>query len=302
MHHHINREQRYALGALKSAGFSLRRIAKELGVHVSTISREVRRNRSRCGYNARHASWKALRNRADAKRAARRIENDPVLAQRIESLLHPLCSPETVAHAVGIAHETIYAWIARSRHDLYPRLPQRGRKRRRYGSKRALKIGWTQHVRPIDERIETRESWEGDTMKGKGLARLLTHVERTSLYTVVDVLPRGTADAVHATTAQHGFRGSITYDRGSEFSLWAMIERDLQIPVYFARPHHPWQRGKNENTNGRIRRIFPKRFNFSTLTQGQLDAVVHTMNHTPRKSLSWRTPAEVFREVRCVSD
>jgi IS30 family transposase len=139
-------------------------------------------------------------------------------------------------------------------------------------------------------------------MKGKGLARLLTHVERTSMYTVVDVLPRGTADAVHAVTAQHGFRGSITYDRGSEFSLWAMIERDLNIPVYFARPHHPWQRGKNENTNGRIRRIFPKRFNFSTLSQGQLDAVVHIMNHTPRKSLSWRTPAEVFREVRCVSD
>jgi IS30 family transposase len=81
-----------------------------------------------------------------------------------------------------------------------------------------------------------------------------------------------------------------------------MIERDLNIPVYFARPHHPWQRGKNENTNGRIRRIFPKRFNFSTLSQGQLDAVVHIMNHTPRKSLSWRTPADVFREVRCVSD
>lgn len=302
MHHHLNREERYALGALKRAGFSLRRIAKELGVHVSTVSREVQRNRSVTGYNARHAAWKAERNRLHAKRAARRIENDPVLSARIESLLHPLCSPETVAHEVSVAHETIYAWVARSRRDLYSRLPQRGRKRRRYGSKRTQKQGWTQHVRPIDARIETRESWEGDTMKRKGLARLLTHVERTSLYTVVDVLPRGTADAVHACTTAHGFQGSITYDRGSEFALWSMIERDLGVPVYFARPHHPWQRGKNENTNGRIRRIFPKRFNFSTLTKGQLEHVVHVMNHTPRKSLSWRTPADVFREIRCVSD
>lgn len=302
MHHHLNREQRYALGALKRAGFSLREIARELSVHHSTVSREVRRNTGGSGYNARHASWKAVRRRRDSKREYRLIERHPELAARIASLLHPLRSPETAAHEVGISHETIYAWIARSRPDLYPLLPQRGRKRRRYGSKRASKIGWTKHVRPIDARTETGESWEGDTMKGGGLARLLTHVERTSLYAVVDVLPRGTADAVHAVTVRHGFRGSITYDRGSEFSLWAMIERDLHIPVYFARPHHPWQRGKNENTNGRIRRVFPKRFDFSTITQRQLDRVVFTMNHTPRKSLAWRTPAEVFRGVRCVSD
>lgn len=106
---------------------------------------------------------------------------------------------------------------------------------------------------------------------------------------------------VHATLADAPLEGTVTYDRGSEFALWKMIERDTPARIFFADPHSPWQRGKNENTNGRIRRVFPKRFDFSTITQRQLDRVVAKMNRTPRKSLSWRTPEEVFKELCCVS-
>jgi IS30 family transposase len=116
-----------------------------------------------------------------------------------------------------------------------------------------------------------------------------------------DLIPDGTADTIHAILTQRPLPGTITYDRGSEFALWKMIERDTNVSIYFARAHHPWERGKNENTNGRLRRVFPKRFDFSTITQRQLDRIVHTMNHTPRKSLSWRTPAEVYQKLCCGS-
>jgi len=109
------------------------------------------------------------------------------------------------------------------------------------------------------------------------------------------------ADVVHATLKQKPLPGALTYDRGSEFALWSMIEKDTDTTVYFAHAHHPWERGKNENTNGRLRRIFPKRFDFSTLHPSELRRIVDLMNHTKRKSLGWRTPAEVFKEVCCDS-
>jgi IS30 family transposase len=223
-----------------------------------------------------------------------------MLAGTIESLLRPLVSPEVAAHAVGLTHETIYAWIYRTRPDLKAELPQYGRKRRRYGSKRGQKQGWTKNVRSIDERPEAGQSWEGDTVKGRTRARLLTSVERTSLFTVVDLMPDGTADSVHAAMKRRRLEGTMTYDRGSEFALWRMIERDTDLTVYFAHAHHPWERGKNENTNGRLRRVFPKRFDFGTITQKDVNGVVRLMNHTPRKSLSWLTPCMVYGKC-CVS-
>jgi IS30 family transposase len=232
----------------------------------------------------------------------RKIETNQLLRMQIAHQLHPLVSPECVAHMVGVHHQTIYSWIARSRPDLKKKLPYQGKKRRRYGKKREKYSGWTRSVRSIDERIETDQpSWEGDTVKGATRTQLLTHVERRSLYTRADLLPDGTADAVQMTLDARPLSGSVTYDRGSEFALWRMIEHNAPVRIYFAHAHHPWERGKNENTNGRLRRIFPKRFDFSTITQRQLDGVVHLMNHTPRKSLSWQTPAEVYQRLCCSS-
>jgi transposase, IS30 family len=304
MYAHINRDQRISLGTLLRAGLSQTDIARELGVDRGTVSREIRRNKKQDGmYHATHAHVLARRRRKKSKQKYRKIENDAVLQKEIESQLHPLRSPEVIAHELGIAHETIYAWIERSRADLKTLLPYRGKKRRRYGGKREQKQGWTKNVRSIDERKESVLSWEGDTVKGQTRVQLLTHVERTSLFTVVDLIANGTADVVHAKLKEHRqITGTTTYDRGSEFALWGMIERDTNTTIYFAHAHHPWERGKNENTNGRLRRVFPKRFDFSTITQRQLDTVVHMMNHTPRKSLSWRTPAQVFEQLCCTSN
>jgi IS30 family transposase len=300
MHKHFNREDRIALGALRRAGVSQAEIGKQLGFNRSSVGRELKRNQKpRGGYHALNADIQAATRRQYAKQQYRII--DTVLGGVIAAQLHPLVSPEVVAHELRIHHQTIYNWLYRERRDLLPKLPQRGRKRRRYGSKRAKKQGWTRLVRSIHDRPESILSWEGDTVKGSSKTQLLTHVERTSLYTRADLIPNGTADVVHATLKQAPLCGVITYDRGSEFALWQMIERDTGTAIFFADAHAPWQRGKNENTNGRLRRLFPKRFNFATITQKQLDEVVYSMNHTPRKSLGWRTPASVFKERCCIS-
>lgn len=304
MYTHIKRDQRIALGALLCAGHSQESAARELGMNPSTVCRELKRNSKEDGsYHSLHANILAVRRRKDSKQEYRKIENNPILEKKIESQLTPLCSPEVIAHGLGIVHQTIYSWIDRSRPELKKLLPYRGKKRHRYGGKREQKQGWTKNVRSISERPVSAISWEGDTVAGRTKARVLTHVERKSLFLVADLMEDGTADSVHKTLKQHQrIAGTITYDRGSEFALWKMIEKDTDVSIFFAGAHHPWERPKNENTNGRLRRVYPKGFDFSTITQRQLDEVVDYMNHTPRKSLSWQTPADVFKKLCCTSD
>lgn len=306
MYTHLKRDQRIALAALLRAGYSHRQIAPEIGVHQSTVSRELIRNPIIKGrYHAGHADVLARTRRSRSRIAYRTIENDPNLARRIGRRLHPLVSPEVIAHDERVSHTTIYAWLYRSRSDLLVRLPQRGKTRRRYGTRRAGIRGWTTFVRPIDERplvVDQRlriGDFEGDTVRGRN-GSLLTLTDRRSRYEVAVKIPGEYCDPVHTAIVERRKRlqaQSFTFDRGSCFSLWRMIERDTNAIVYFAHPRSPWERGTNENANGRLRRVFRKRFDFATVKQRDVDAVVRLMNHTKRKCLDWRTPCEVFE--RC---
>ena len=310
MYSHINRDQRVALGALLRAGHSQKEAARQIGVHPSSVCRELQRNCRRDGvYFFWWADADAGKRRKTSKQGCRKIDNDPVLRKRIEASLHPLRSPEVIAHEVGITHETIYAWIDRCRPDLKKLLPYQGRKRRRYGTKRQTKQGWTKLVRPIDDRpVEADERsrvghFEGDTLRGKRGA-LLTHTDRRSRFEIVHKLPNEGADCAHAAVVGDPHlqdARSITYDRGSTFALWKMIERDTRALVFFAGAHHPWERGTNENENGRLMRIFPKGTNFGIITDKELSETVWLINHTKRKCLNWRTPCDVFGKC-CASN
>lgn len=303
MYHHLTRDQRVALAALLRAGYSQRNAAYELGVDQSSVSRELRRNpNGDDSYHAASADVLARVRRKNAKVAYRKIENNAALATRIAARLHPLVSPEVIAHDECVSHETIYAWISRSRPDLKVLLPQRGKKRRRYGSKREAKQGWTRDVRSIEARPvgaahRSRVGhFEGDTVHGTNGA-LLTLTDRKSRFEVAAKVSYGGCDPVYAALAQRRnnlHARSFTFDRGSEFSLWRMIEEYTGARVYFAHPHAPWQRGTNENSNQRLRRVFPKKFNFATVTQRDVNAAVWIMNHTKRKCLNWRTPCRMF--------
>src|SRR3982075_3242346 len=162
--------------------------------------------------------------------------------------------------------------------------------------------------------------WEGDLILGLGSSAIGTLVERTTRFTMLLHLPRMTghgkkarvkngpalaghgAEAVcHAitrtiTTLPEQLRRSLTWDQGAEMAQHARLKVDTGIAIYFCDPHIPWQRGTNENANGLLRQYFPKGTDLSRHSAEEIEAVAHTLNTRPRKTLGWKTPAEAFDE------
>jgi len=310
MYTHLNCDQRAALAVLLRTGHTKAETARTLGVNRSTVGRELVRNAQADGsYHTAHARVLARKRRGVSKQSARLLENNERLADCVEALLHPLVSPEVIAHALGVTHETIYAWIDRSRPDLRTRLPRRGKKRRRYGSKRQQKQGWTRLVRSIDERPDiARErgrvgDFEGDTVRGRNGA-ILTHTDRMSRYEILHKIENEGCDAIHAAIKEDErllSAETITYDRGSGFAIWRMIEHETGASVYFAHPHAPQERPTNENSNERVRRVYEKGADLGMVSQEDLEELADFMNHTPRKCLDWRTPCAVYEKACCTS-
>jgi IS30 family transposase len=162
--------------------------------------------------------------------------------------------------------------------------------------------------------------WEGDLIIGHRRSAIGTLVERSTRFTMLIHLPReegwgeiprtkngpplggygaiAMKDALSATIADlpNQLRQSITWDRGKELSQHANFTIDTGVPVFFADPHSPWQRGTNENTNGLLRQYFPKGTDLARWSAEDLEAVSHALNTRPRKTLGWRTPAEALNE------
>jgi len=163
--------------------------------------------------------------------------------------------------------------------------------------------------------------WEGDLLIGLERSAIGTVVERTTKFTILVHLPRE-AGYRHKETIKNGpalagygaltmknalantmsdlpaqLARSLTWDRGKEMSEHAKFKVETGIPVFFADPHSPWQRGTNENTNGLLRQYFPKGTDISRWTADDLEAVAHALNTRPRKTLGWKTPAEAFDEL-----
>lgn len=313
---HFTLEERKYLQELIGEGKSLREIAKALGRAPSSISREVKRNRSmhpknkekanRCNYHHWRANILSVQRRRDNRKLALPEGSD---AQRfvIEKLL--ICwSPEQIAAVYRIQHQdsrlsfsTIYRYIKRK---YLPDISAKKHLRRRgknskYVHHNCNVIHPDRIIPDWPEEIVSRTrigDWEGDTVYGgigKGL--IATLVDRKSRFLCARLIP--TRDAVLTEKAMvealqgHVVR-SISLDNGSEFAEFHKLEADLNTIVYFAEPHKPWQRGTNENTNDILRFYFPKGFDFTSITQADLDFVVDQINHRPRKTLGWKSPAE----------
>jgi IS30 family transposase len=161
--------------------------------------------------------------------------------------------------------------------------------------------------------------WEGDLIIGLNSSAIGTLVERTTRFTMLLHLPpmdghggprakngpalaghgaEAVRDAIAATitTLPEQLRRSLTWDRGKEMSAHAQFRIETGLPVYFADPHSPWQRGTNENTNGLLRQYFPKGTDLSRWNAEDVAAVAATLNNRPRKTLGWKTPAEALNE------
>lgn len=156
--------------------------------------------------------------------------------------------------------------------------------------------------RPVS--IKTRRHfghWESDTLEGgKGKGGLATHVERKSRYLVTVLLPDQRA-RTYADRTMDAFKTvppstlkTLTADNGKEFAECKRLENTLGTNVYFAHPYSAWERGTNENTNGLLRRYFPKGFDFNSITRKDVARVMKKLNNRPRKCLNYRTPHEVF--------
>ncbi len=119
---------------------------------------------------------------------------------------------------------------------------------------------------------------------------------------MADKLGRGLAEETTRKTKNRFNRVSrekkltMTYDNGSTFSEYELIERETGFTVYFAYPYHSWERGSNENANGLLRQFFPKKICFATITQEDVQKAVRLLNRRPRKRLNFLTPYEVFNE------
>jgi IS30 family transposase len=103
--------------------------------------------------------------------------------------------------------------------------------------------------------------------------------------------------ATKIQTLPGALRRSLAWDQGPEMRDWTQVRVDAGIEVFFCDPHSPWQRGSNENTDGLLRQYYPKGFDFSTVTEADLDAVADELNERPRKRFDFATPTEQLSEL-----
>ena len=313
MYRQITAEERYTLAALRTQGFSQAAIARQLGRHRCTISRELRRNRAR--FDGAYRPSKAIERTNGRRSRSRRNSRFTARQLRlVEMLLREKLSPEQISGylkalgALRISHETIYKHVWRDRQNngqLWTHLrcsPKRRRKR--YGTyENRGRLAGKKMITDRPPIVETRSEfghWEMDTVMGNHASRhcLLTLVERKSGYAIIGKLADRTKESVTARAtslirAHSGWFKSITADNGTEFHDYAKIEQDTGVPIYFAHAYHSWERGTNENTNGLIRQYLPKRQSMANITQHRCNAIALALNIRPRKRHAFSSPVEV---------
>ncbi|MGH6610673.1 MAG: IS30 family transposase, partial [Burkholderiaceae bacterium] len=301
-------------------GRSIRSIAARLGRAPSTVSREIRRNGGQADYRAAEADNAAGVRALRPKRC--KLAEDRALARIVADKLRLLWSPEQIAgwlkhtyprdKSHRVSHETIYrSLFIQARGALKKELLQhlrrtRGMRRSRHHTQKTDVHGQIVGAVSISERPACAKDravpghWEGDLMFGAHNSQIATLVERQTRYvmlakvagkdtqTVVDALIKNTRKL-----PQELYK-SLTWDRGKEMAGHKRFTLATDVQVYFCDPRSPWQRGSNENTNGLLRQYLPKGIDISSYSQAKLNAVARQLNERPRKTLGYRTPAELF--------
>ena len=304
---------------------SLRTIAKKLSRQPSSISREIDRNLppERFLYTPRLAN-----ERAQGKRKSRgrieRLKNNTI-RNSVISHLKLRWSPEQISNRIkedipgeGISHEAIYQYVYHQIHrqgwgylkpgcqDLRSYLRRRKKRRTHKGQRRCQRIfkmpGLPIDLRPkiVNSRLRVGD-WESDTLASKDNGTgVNTLVERKTGLVFISRLKDKTSEATVSTIESRvrnlprQAKKTLTLDNGPENQRWQELEERTSLKCFFAHAYHSWERGTNENTNGLIRDYFPKKTDFNTITNEQLQEVEYLLNTRPRKRLNWLTPLEVF--------
>jgi IS30 family transposase len=299
-------------------GLTLKDIAVAVDRDPSVISREVARHGGREKYRAAKAQKRARVGRSRPKTLA--VDRCPRLRSRVLVLLRKGWSPASIAgrlpiehphdQALRVSHEAVYQWIYATPVSTLGReliALRTGRTKRRSGP-RPAPAPRIKEPRYIDERPAEAQGravpghFEGDLVIGKaGKSAVATLVERTARFLILvplagrDSLTVGRAVIAATDGLPEHMRRSLTWDCGAEMADHASVTKG-SMPVFFAHPHSPWERGSNENLNRIVREYFPKG-DVITSDPRYLASVACDINDRPRKILGWKKPSEVFAEL-----
>jgi len=331
----LTNDDRMEIATGLKAGWSKAEIARHLGRHPSVIGREIRRNSTKTrGYRVGWAEDLARKRRSRPK--CRKVAADPVLRARVLADLAASRTPRQIAGRLRleaaqstlepvtgsvpaqgrtVSHEAIYQYLYAlpkgelARQGIFLRKGRDKRRKRPAGGQGAAIAGMVSiDDRPAevgDRRVPGH--WEGDLIIGAhGASAAVTLVERTSRFVTILALPVRDADHVaeaiitNANALPAMMCKSLTWDQGTEMARHAAVTLATDMPVYFAHPRSPWERGTNENTNGLIREYLPKGTEITT-HQPYLTAIAEELNNRPRASLGYYTPKEVFERLLVAS-
>lgn len=311
-YHQLTLLLRYQIQALIKEGLSFNAIAKHLGVHRSTVGREIKRNRLNDGEYLAHYAQVQTRLRYQAKTKNKKLTH--VHYKYIRQKLKEGWSPEQISgrmaadSILAVSHETIYRYI-------YKRIKEGDKlhiylrhKNRKYRSRKGIYElrGKIPRAKPISTRPKSAEDkkrigdFEADTIIGKDHEQaIVTLVDKCSKFTLMRKVETKKADKTASAIISmlepiKNIVKTITSDNGKEFAYFYEVEMRLGCDFYFADAYKSWQRGLNEHTNGLIREYIPKKTMFETVSDKQIIEIQDRLNHRPRKALGYKTPHEVF--------
>ncbi len=291
--------ERRSIATFLSMGTKTKSIAEKIGRHRSTIYREIKRNKLAEGYLPGKAHELAKKRHPCP---LNKIDTDPELNYFVINGLNKGWSPEQISGRLRrfkkgfyVCHESIYRYVYRHKSEgLYKLLARKKPKRcfgmsRKFGQKGQL-LNRNISYRPAEINLrKTFGHWEGDTIHfaKEQASTVTTLVERKSRF--VFLRKNGCKKSIET---MQGIREvsklsprklwhTLTVDCGSEFMEFQWLEREAKLKVYFCDPRSPWQKGSNENTNGRLRRYLPRNFKIDETNQKNLDKIAYLLNHTP---------------------
>lgn len=320
---HLSIEEREIIDRMLWDKQSLRSIASRLNRSPASISRELKRHYPvrPNWYSSRMAHEKALKNRKSRGRKER-LRNERIRSYVIEKL-KLRWSPEQIAGRIKIdlretiSHEAIYQFIYAQyrigspdlrvgKEDLRIYLRRRRKRRTHKGSRKCQRVLKPEGV-SIDERPEIVNQrqrigdWEGDTVESRDhKPGINTLVERNTGLVLITKLTNKTGAATNLAVSERvknlpsKLKHTITLDNGPENRDWQRMEESTGMKVFFAHPYHSWERGTNENTNGLVRDYYPKKTDFSIISDEEIENVEYLLNTRPRKRLGWLSPLEAL--------
>lgn len=305
---HITPQERFEIHRLLSAGMKQSKIAKFIGKDKSSVSREIKRNKTAGVGYLPDSAHKYARQRK--YRGFIKLQKYPQLAALIIRLMHEdKWSPASIAgrilnekHTHTVCAETIYQFIYLSdigrKHQLFQLLPrQKPRRQKQRGRKSRIKISGrvSIHKRP---NIKGLGHFEADLiMFGKSGKNLSSAIDIKSKYLTLHLNKskhsKSIINNLEKTMKNNNITPqSITFDNGMEFAQHNLLVKK-GIKTYFCDPYSSWQKGLVEQANALVRRFLPKSFDQKNLNDNLVEKIQNIINLRPRKSLNFKTPYEV---------